>query len=157
MVGVTGEITNTGFATTVTVPVCVVLLQFKLVPTTLYTLVCAGEAITDEPFGELNVVAGDQVKLSAPLADNTALLPKHMLGDETLIIGLGKIAMLNVATLVQVLAVPITVPDPITEGGIAVALTFAPDNVFGARPVKPTQLYDVAPLAVTFTALFEPL
>lgn len=157
MVGVTGEITNTGFATTVTVPVCVVLLQFKLVPTTLYTLVCAGDAVTDDPVVELKLVAGDQTYELAPLAVNTAVVPKHILADETLIIGFGMIAILNVATLVQVFAVPITVPDPITEGGIAVALTFDPDNVFGARPVKPTQLYDVAPLAVTFTELLEPL
>jgi hypothetical protein len=85
------------------------------------------------------------------------LFPKHILEVGTLTIGFGTINKLNVAILVHVLALPITVPEPTIAGGNAVATTLEPESVFGAKPVKPTQLNVVAPEAEIFTELFEPL
>lgn len=116
-----------------------------------------GLANTVAPFGELNDPAGDQLYELAPLAVNITLLPKQTLAVGTLIIGLGIIATLKVAILVQVDALPITVPVPIMEGGIAVPTTFGPDVVFAFSPLKPTHAYDVAPMAVMLMVFGEPL
>lgn len=58
MVAVTELIWIVGFATTVTVANCVVLLQFKLVPTIPYTVVTFGLAITVLPNGEFRLFDG---------------------------------------------------------------------------------------------------
>lgn len=61
IVGVGGEITGVGLATTFAVPFCVCELQPTLLPITLYTVVTAGLAVTFAPLAVFSVAAGDQV------------------------------------------------------------------------------------------------
>lgn len=97
---------------------------------------------------------GDHWKLLAPLAVKVALVPKHMLAEETLITGLGINPTVKLAMFVQVAADPITVPLPI-PADCAMAVIMAPDVVFGVRFEKPLQLYVLAPDAVRVTVFTE--
>ncbi len=69
-----------------------------------------------------------------------ALVPKHILADETVNVGFGTIIILKLAVFEQVPTVPTTVPVPTKFGGTAVPIILAALVAFTVKPVKPVQL-----------------
>ena len=71
------------------------------VPVTVYVVVVAGFAFTEEPVVALNPVNGDHVYVKAPDAVNTALVPLQIADAGTLITGGGKTVIADVAVAVH--------------------------------------------------------
>ena len=143
--GVLTEITGGGL--TVTVTWVVAVHPLPLVPVTVYVVVEAGEAVTDEPVVELSPVAGLQVYELAPVAVSVVDCPAQIAAGETEITGGGIIVTVTCAVAVHPFLIPVTVYVVVVVG---VAVTEAP--VVLLNPVGGDQLYVVAlPLAVRFT------
>ena len=100
----------------------------------------AGLAITELPVLALSVLNGDHAYVEALLAVNIALVPEHMLADETAITGFGMAPTVKVAILVQLPIVPITEPVPAINGGRAVNVIDEPAVVFVVTPLIPTHV-----------------
>ena len=71
----------TGEGITVTVTISVFVHPVALVPVAVYVVVLTGLAITAAPVIADNPVAGDQLKVTAPLAVNEVLLPLQIVAE----------------------------------------------------------------------------
>ena len=89
---------------------CVVAVQpLAFVPVTVYVVVDAGDAVTDEPVVLLNPVAGLQVYVLAPDAFNTVDCPAQIDAGRTEITGDGVTVTVTCAVEVHPFLVPVTV------------------------------------------------
>ena len=79
--GAGGTTETVGLGLTVTVTV-VLSAQPPPVPTSVYVVVTAGLALTEEPIVELKPVEGFHVYVLAPLAVKVTLPPAHIAGEE---------------------------------------------------------------------------
>ena len=117
------------------------------VPVTVYVVVEAGEAVTDEPVVELNPVAGLQVYELAPVAVSVVDCPAQMDAGGTEMTGGGFTVTVTCAVAVHPFLVPVTVYVVVLVG---VAVTLAP--VVALNPVAGDHAYEIElPDAVRLT------